>query len=1107
MKNNPTQEQKKILENNKKNLIVSASAGSGKTFVVIEYLIKLICEKKIPLSKFLVLTFTKAAANEMKTRLYNEILQQKPTDFLLEQIDEISQSDISTIDSFCEKVIKRNINKLDIDENFSILDEKASNALKAIAFDRAYENFYEKDVDNFNDVYFAFKKNKQMVQECILDMQTFFDSNFEGDMLADEFIANNNLLKIKGEQYLLNYVLHVLQSQKKILLEIEGLPEDYEKFRQNLILFCSQQFDGDFIEFTNKLNRFDFINMPRTKREDLEEKNILNVCKERLKNIKEITQNYADVSSDRYKAFCANDISVPLLKLYKNFIQIYKDLKKSRTALDFADLEKTVRLLLQDEQIIKSLQEKYDYIFIDEYQDTNFLQEAIIKPIAQKGNFVAVGDPKQGIYGFRNASMDIMKKDIEEFSKEEESDALFLTGNFRSDEKILNFINDIFCEVMTNDSVGIDYKNTSLLKGLSEIKKGAIPSVCVDIVKRGEERKNLSGVYSVKEDKLGLSEKYQNEVKEIARRIEQALESEIYDAKKKVFRKVQFSDIAVLFRGRNLVMQETVKFLQEKGFNIVADIKQNLLEDSEIRIILALLKLTINFNDDISLVAVMNSWFGRFSLDEILKIAKIDKERQFYEKVLLSQEQKIVDFKKDIEDFYFDCQVMGITKSLNKLFSQKNFYLHINNLPSANIKKGHINEIFKLIKGGDFEYNIPALIDYLERNQVGGEVGEQSSNAITITTIHATKGLEYPIVILAGCGERLKKTYTKQYTISKEFGLATYLYDFDEDDKVKSPSFISSKLIRDKKEFIEEIMIFYVALTRAQNHLFIIGTQHDKEIKVCNELYSCQNYIDLIFFAYGEEFVNKLCETHHRELDYVEFNLIDEIGEIQRNKNKGIKNLSQFISQKDKIEKYIDYQYENKDECFYQFKNSVSSVLHLEEDEAMIYVGSDEEREKSITRGNAYHQALEIIDFNLINNKSDLLNQKEFLKNNLLEGYYDFIDMDILWENINIIKNIIKNQTVVKERKFIMQTSLKEAQIADSEQKIIIQGVVDLFSLGEKNILIDYKFTSEKSEEKLKTRYKKQINLYALALGKAFDRKINEKYLLSLKYGKIIKIE
>ena len=187
MKNEPTQEQKKILENKKKKLIVSASAGSGKTFVVIEYLINLICTQKIPLSKFLVLTFTKAAANEMKTRLYNAILEQRPTPFLLEQIDEIAQSDISTIDAFCEKLIKRNINKLDIDENFLILDEHGAEALKLVAFDRAFEIFYEKERGLFDLVYFAFKKNKEMIWKCVSDMRDFFDSCFEGDNLADEF--------------------------------------------------------------------------------------------------------------------------------------------------------------------------------------------------------------------------------------------------------------------------------------------------------------------------------------------------------------------------------------------------------------------------------------------------------------------------------------------------------------------------------------------------------------------------------------------------------------------------------------------------------------------------------------------------------------------------------------------------------------------------------------------------------------------------------------------------------------------------------------------------------------------------------------------------------
>lgn len=1107
MKNNPTKEQEKILENQKKKLIVSASAGSGKTFVVIEYLIKLICEKKIPVSKFLVLTFTKAAANEMKTRLYNAMLEQKPTEFLLEQIDDISQSDISTIDAFCEKIIKRNINKLELDENFSILDEKASKSLKLTSFERAYEEFYEKDKENFDVVYFAFRKNKNFVYECMLDLQSFFDSNFEGEDLVDQMINNSQTFKEKGEKYFMQYISHALSLQKKKLLLLNNLPEAYEIFKQKLIAFCDQNLSDEFIDFVAQINNFEFGNMPRNKTEDTEQKQILIQCKDALKDIKDMASIYDGIDKHRYEKLNKNDLPSALLKLYKVYSDVYRILKNNRTALDFADLEKIAKKLLQDSEILNSLQEKYDYIFIDEYQDTNFLQEAIIKPIADKGYFIAVGDPKQGIYGFRNASMEIMKNDIESFSNGKESDALFLTGNFRSDERVLNFINKIFVKIMTLESVGIDYKNTSTLKGLGYFEKDKLPPVCVDVILAEDVAEEACGIYSVKEDKLTLSDKNKSEVKDIARRIEQALQSNIYDAKQKAFRRVQPNDIAVLFRNRSLVMQETVKFLQERGFNIVADIKQSLLEDSEIRVLLALLKITFNMNDDISLASVMNSWFGKFSLDELLSISKSAKDKSFNQIIMESEDQKLLTFKNDIKNFYFDCQVMGLTKALNRLFAQKEFYLYLNSISSASMKKIHLNEFFKLIKNGDFEFDVPSLIEYLEKNEVGGEINEQSTNAITITTIHATKGLEYPIVILAGSGEKLKKPYTKQYAISKEFGLTCDLYDFDENEKVKSPSFLSTKLLRDKKEFVEEIMVFYVALTRAQNHLFIIGSQGEKQLKIRDNVFECQTYLDMIFSALGKDFTKNLFANSHKKFDEVEFNIIDNVDEIKKTTQQEKESFELTIEDLDKIERYIDFVYKDKDKCCYPFKNSVSGVLHLDEQKELFLSAGGEISEKAILRGNAYHEALKLLNFQLINSKEDIEKQKEFLVSNLTEGYFELIDKNILWNNIKILKELIGNQEVIKERQFIMQTSLDEAGIAGGDQQVIVQGIIDLFSLGEKNILVDYKYTSEKDDNKLIQRYAKQIYLYSLAIEKAFNKKIDEKYLLSLKDCRLLKIK
>lgn len=1105
MKNEPTDEQKLILKNNKKNMIISASAGSGKTFVVIEYLINLICKKNIPLSRLLVLTFTKAAANEMKTRLYKAILEEKPSEFLLNQLDELQISDISTIDAFCEKMIKRNINKINLDDNFTILDEKASKNLKLMAFNRVFDSFSVNNTKEFDEIYFAFKKNKEQIFGAMLDFASFFDSSFDGEKLAQEFIDDTLLLEERAEDYIKNYIKEIFNKVKNEISFVCDLPKPYQELKDSLNEFTNIELDQNLIDVIDKINDFKILNTPRNKIENLEDKKVLVEAKEKLKEVQKLLEPYKDLSIIIKNKFKDNSLIKALLNFYKEQQKEYKILKENRWALDFADLEIYAKKLLEDEDVAKDLQDKYDYIFIDEYQDTNTLQEAIIKPIAKKGFFVAVGDPKQGIYGFRNASMEIMKKDIEDFSKDENSDALFLTGNFRSDERLLSFINEIFIKVMTEESVGIDYEKTSKLKGLQPFEKGRMPSVCLDLILNEKEEKEApKGVYSVKEDKITLSEENLKEVKVIALRIEEALESQIYDAKRGCFRKVSEGDIALLFRGRSALMQDCVRFLQDKGFNIVADIKQDLLEDSQIRVLLALFKLAINFKDDISLVSVMNSWIGDFSLDEICEIRFKDREKRFYQLVEESEEGKIIEFKKKIEEFYFESQLLGVSKALYNLFNRNDFQLFINSLPSKNIKKSHINQLFKIIKSGDFENNLAGLVNYLENIKSDGEMSEQSSNAITITTIHATKGLEYPIVILCGCGEKLSKVYNKPYLLSRDFGLGTYLYDYDENIRVLSLTFLAGKLSKKRKEFIDELMIFYVALTRAQNHLFLIGSVDD--INFSQDIFDYKNYLEIILNSFGENFTQNLFSQEYVKKGDWEFRVISDV--VDKSRTERVKEKLNFKI--DNICEYIDYQYKNKDKCFLPYKNSVSSLLKLDEEdileESRLEFSNEDKisRERAILRGNAYHEALKIIDFDLVNSKEDLIGQE--LENKMMNGYFEFIDFDLLYKNIKIIKSTIGGGKTIKERQFIMQTSLKEVGISDGDDNVIVQGIVDLFVLGEKNILIDYKFTSIRDENRLKEKYHKQIELYSLAIEKAFGVKVDEKYLLSLKDALLIKV-
>ena len=691
--------------------------------------------------------------------------------------------------------------------------------------------------------------------------------------------------------------------------------------------------------------------------------------------------------------------------------------------------------------------------------------------------------------------MEIMNKDIKDFSSSEDGDALFLTGNFRSNKKILDFINSIFAVLMTEESAHIDYKNTSMLKGLVEFEQTSLPAVIVDICGNGKcEEEKLADVYSVKEDSLSSNSKNALEVKDIAYRIDEALNSEIYDAKLGKRRKVTEGDIAVLFRSRSPLMKDCVKFLQERGYSVLANVKDSLLDDGQIQVILSLLKLTLNLKDDISLASVMSSYLGGFTMGELVAF-KGSKAKSFYENVLESKDNKVKEFFKMIENFNFDCQVLGLSKALKKLFNEKNYDIYINSLPDSITKNNNFNQLFKIIASG-YEQNIPALITYLENVEISSASSPTSENAIIVTTIHATKGLEYPIVILAGSGESLSKVYNKPYIIEKEFGLGTYLYDFSDNTRIPSPIFLAGKQIRRQKEEESELMIFYVALSRAQNSLIIIGSKSEKDLFDSVK----DNYLSMIFKALGKKFAQKF-DDNFTEPDY-SFNIVKDVIFDERDSQS-----QRYITLSDhqKILDYIDYEYPYKNLCKINYKNSVTGILNLDEEHEKS-LSSQASSSSSIDQGLAYHEALKILDFDKINSMKDLMAEIEKSASLFTENYLALIDYQILLKDILLLKEICKDKKLIKEREFIMSASLKELFGYQSENEVIVQGIIDLFSL-DGDFLIDYKFTSTTNDEILIKRYKEQLKLYSLAIKKAFGREISKIYILSLKNAHLIELK
>ena len=409
---------------------------------------------------------------------------------------------------------------------------------------------------------------------------------------------------------------------------------EYEQLNQILSLNIGE----DFIENVLLISK---IERPRLSQKKID--------KENQAILKSVSAKIKDVI-DRCKQFDFSPYSIQKQKLAilpNGILKFYKKIKTKYDVIDFAECKKKVKQLLQDKEILKTLQESYDYIFVDEYQDTNKLQESIIKPIAEQGMFMVVGDIKQGIYGFRNASMEIMLSYIEEFSKSNDGDALFLKSNFRSDKNILNFVNYIFEKTMTKESCGIDYKKTSMLVSEQEFIETSKPNVEIYVCKEQvEEDCDLPKVYSVKDDVLKTKSKNSLEARVVVEKVKEFLQSNKYNPKSKQFEKVKPQDIAILFRSRKETMTECYNLLKRNNIPAITDAKSLLFDSPLVQILNNLLKLLLSFDDDIALSSVLLSPFGDFDFNLLTNILKTG-QGSLYQKCI---EQK--NSNKKIEEIF-----------------------------------------------------------------------------------------------------------------------------------------------------------------------------------------------------------------------------------------------------------------------------------------------------------------------------------------------------------------------------------------------------------------------------------------------------------------------
>lgn len=1075
-------------------MLVSASAGSGKTYIMIKYLSKLICEDKVPIKDFLVLTFTKAAANEMKERLEKKLKEYGDSKYVIEQLDALSTSNISTIHSFCEKCIKKYANLLNLSENFTIADENMSQKIRQNAFELALKEFQKEFEKDYQSLIATYKNDRNKIKEIIFEIEKLVNSIADKE---DFILKNTQESEVYFERALKFLYNSFMTELNNCLAEIESLHAEsflFELKTKLLPILTSK----NLFEVAKGLDNFSFPYLPKRKDagDELVEK--LSAIKKSINKIIEKIRNLNLNDKKNIDFQKTGRQEKIILKLYENYEKIQKKLKKSQNYLDFYDLEKYMKILSLQENLFSGIK----YVFVDEYQDTNKIQEKIIKNIAKNSNFVAVGDAKQGIYGFRLASAEIFLNDIKNFEQDENSSVNYLQSNFRSSQKVLDFINNVFSKCMTNETVGIDYSKDSMLVGRSNFIDDGHKSINIDIISPAKPTEShLPKIYSVKEADVIVENKKDKLLLDIKRQIINCLSSKIsVDGQ---LRQVKYADIAILSRKRDDFFNQLESFLQENDIPVVANSKNLLLENPYMQILLNYLKLALNLDDEVALVSVLLSPLYNFNLEDLLN-EKLDNDFSLCEIVKTDKNKNFIKFNENLADFRLNLQIFGINNAFLTLFNKTNFISHLNLLPNHKQLNSLLDKFLEEILQSGYNFDLPNLISYFENVEI--TVTNELSTAedcLLLSTIHNSKGLEYPIVFLIGCDQSLKKSLPKtEVQINEDFGLAVKYFDAQNNLESQTVRMLAIKESERQKDFAEELMIFYVALTRAKNRLYLFGEEKKFDRQ---RLQDCDSYFDLIFYALQKE-KDVFVEQNHYEDANLEISYIEEIKQAEFGNQQDFENAQvdkNFVQQ---LEAYLDFKYDLDEKSNFSLKESVTSINQKTQEDVLEKFSTDSFNfaGQGIEIGNAYHLALKIIDFNKVHDASSL--EKEIEIN---EIDVSLIDKDILLQNILILKNIIAGaDKVVKEKEFIMKTKICEVVgNTNLQDKIMIQGVIDLFVVKNNSIiLVDYKYSNSKNEKYLIKKYAQQIKAYKLALEKALNMSVLESFLLSLKEKKLIKI-
>jgi len=1183
-----TNEQRQAIEVRGSNLLVAAAAGSGKTAVLVERIIRILIQDGVDIDRLLIVTFTNAAAGEMRERIGAALikaLDEKEGDeeHLRRQINLLGKASISTLHAFCISVIRRYFHVIRIDPDFRIGDETETAILKMEAMEALLEEEYGKGNEDFLGLVERFGGVRQdtPLQELVLRLYDFIQSKpypfaWLKERVEDFRLEEKGLEETAWCRVILKQMDIDLEGALGFLTEALALcsrpagPAPYEGIIQDEIDQLNRlrsSLEEGWSSFYRALADMQFKRLPRCPRDTDETlKEEVQSLRDKAKNIvKDIQGNILVKSLEEYEEELRElyPYMKYLYELVKTFDGLYKELKAERGIIDFNDLEHYTLDILGNEEIANEYRSHYEYIFVDEYQDSNIVQETILGCIKREDNLFMVGDVKQSIYRFRMADPSLFIEKYDRFGDDPSARDLRidLNRNFRSRPEILDGVNFLFRHIMSPSLGEIDYdEKASLYKGL-DMEPIEDPRIELNLIEKGEGPEDL-------ESELEELDDIEMEASIVAQRIKDLLHTRIYDSREQKYRLVEYKDIVVLLRSTKNWAPVFLETFTAAGIPSYADVNTGYFDALEVSIFLNLLKIIDNKRQDIPLLSVMRSSIGGFSPQDLIAIRLAGTAPTFYEAVeeyILQKEddlkKRLVAFLSMLKEWKKEARYLDIDELIWRLMKDTGYYYYVGAMPGGLQRQANLRIL--LDRARQFQktsmkglFNFIRFIDKLQSSS--GDMGTartlgENDNVVRIMSIHKSKGLEFPVVIVAGLGKHFNLTDTNaQVLLHKDLGIGPRYVNPDTRQMGDTlPQMAMKERIR-MENLSEEMRILYVALTRPKDKLILMGAVRN----LPNAAMKWAGQVNAYSLSRGRSYLDWICPVLLRHPDGEKLRELVDGGfdtdrwedpsqwiiRIYNRSHLSVEDNAQPMD-KEKIMEYLEAQpletaeeiapiLEKRFQWSYPYeaatripsKLSVTEIKRISSGNTAA-MGLDTpaliEKPKFLTgrqdltameRGTIIHFVMQHLDIRRVDSLQAIKEQVQEMvaREQLREEDARVVDIQGIYRFFTspIGQRIVQAPRVYREVPFNLVKKACDVipGLEDCQEDLLIQGVIDcFFEEGSDLVLVDYKtdYVTEGGRDEVIERYRLQIELYGEALERILNRRVKEKvlYLFHLNEG------